>query len=374
MTEEPETKDAEGGQPSREKPSVQMVLYDKKTVRRRSAASFRVAQPEPGTELWTDVVAPDIDKFLEEQSICPVPEDHFITDEKNRTVFQIPILVRDSPRIQYLYIICEGADRITTIRQCSCPRGPVERTLEFIGDIVEEETDDGKLAIPSFRDFIFIAVLGACADEFISTINATRRRVNSIYKGLIGAANPMTAQTGIYDAHSFISEDFGTAVFLFREFVSMVVKGSGKHLKLTLYQHSIDKVQNDVNQAIEMRGSLENSLELISNTVRASLSDRNIANTERLNRAVEILTRLSVLLMIPNSVFTLWPTLPVKNEDTFLGIHSAGWELILALLLTVIGQLIISYYYKHSFLKTLIGRHDGAGPEGDGPAPPSQQT
>jgi Mg2+ and Co2+ transporter CorA len=123
-----------------------------------------------------------------------------------------------------------------------------------------------------------------------------------------------------------------------------------------------------------MRESLESSLELISNTVRASLSDKNIANTERLNRAVEILTRLSVLLMIPNSVFTLWPTLPVNNLDTFLGIQSAGWELLLALLLTVIGQVIISYYYKHSFLKALITRSDGAGKKGDGPAPPSQQT
>ena len=228
--------------------------------------------------------------------------------------------------------------------------------MSFIADIVNEETDEGKIAIPNFRDFVFIAILGACADEFISTLNSTRQRVNSIYKQLTGAAEPMAAHAGIYEVHTFLSETFGTAVFLFREFVSMVVKGSGKHLKTVSYQHYIDKVENDVKQAIVMRESLENSLELISNTVRASLSDLNIANTERLSRAVEILTRLSVLLMIPNSVFTLWPTMPIDNRDTFLGLQSVGWELILAAVLTVLGQLLISYYYKHSFLKTLLTR------------------
>jgi hypothetical protein len=361
-------------QPSRKEPSVHMVIYDKKTVRSKEAASFMVARPEPGTEIWTDVVAQDIDQFLAELSICPVPEDHFIIDENNRTVFQIPYLVRESTRMQYLYVVCEGTDRITTIRQASWPRGPVEQTRNYIGDIVDEETDEGKLVIPNFRDFVFIAILGACADEFISTINATRHKVDSIYRQLAGAPDPMAAHDGIYDVHTFLSETFGTAVFLFREFVSMVVKGSGKHLKIASYQHYIEKVENDINQAIVMRESLENSLDLISNTVRASLSDQNIANTERLSRAVEILTRLSVLLMIPNSVFTLWPTMPIENRDTFLGIQSVGWELILAAVLTVLGQVLISYYYKHSFLKALFARSDGAGLKGNGPAPPSQQT
>jgi hypothetical protein len=374
MSEDPKKKETAGTEPSGNKPSVQMVIYDKKTVRSNKAADFQIARPEPGTELWTDVVAQDIDQFLSELSICPVPEDHFIIDEKDRTVFQIPFLVRESTRMQYLYVVCEGTDRITTIRQNSWTRGPVEQTLNFIGDIVDEETDEGKLVIPNFRDFVFIAILGACADEFISTINATRRKVNSIYKGLIGPSDPMTAQAQIYDVHSFLSETFGTAVFLFREFVSMVVKGSGKHLKIAIYQHYIEKVENDVKQAIDMRESLENSLELISNTVRASLSDQNIANTERLSRAVEILTRLSVLLMIPNSVFTLWPTMPINNQDTLFGLQSVVWELILAGLLTGLGQLLISYYYKHSFLKALFARHDGTHPHGNGPVPPPQQT
>jgi hypothetical protein len=374
MTKDPEEKESGGTETSKKKPSIHMVLYDKKTVRSKEAASYRVAVPEPGTELWTDVVASDIDRFLSDVSICPVAGDHFIIDEDKRTVFQIPFLVRDSTQMHYLYVVCEGTDRITTIRQASWPRGPVEQTLSFIGDIVDEETDEGKIAIPNFRDFIFIAILGACADEFISTLNATRKKVNSIYKQLTGMKEPMAAHAGIYDVHTFLSETFGTAVFLFREFVSQVVKGSGKHLKTASYQHCIEKVENDVKQAIAMRESLENSLELISNTVRASLSDLNIANTERLSRAVEILTRLSVLLMIPNSVFTLWPTMPIDNSDSFLGLPSVGWELILAGVLTVMGQVLISYYYKHSFLKTLLARSDGTGQQGNGPAPPSQQT
>lgn len=357
-----------------EKPLVRTVAYDKKTIKLGQGEGYAPPAPAPGTELWTDVVVRDIDGFLGSISVCPVTEDHFIKDEEDRTVFQIPFLVRDSTRMQYLFVVCEGHDRITTIRGRSWPRDPVERTLSFIGDVVDEETDEGRLAIPNFRDFIFIALLGACAEEFIATLNVTRRRVNAIYKELIGASDPMAAQGEIYEVHSFLSEVFGTAVFLFRELVSMVARGSGRHLKLNQYQHFIEKVQNDVNQAIEMRESLENSLGLISNTVRASLSDQNIANTERLNRAVEILTRLSVLLMIPNSVFTLWPTMPINNQDIFLGLQSAAWELLLALALTVAGQVLISYYYKHSYLKALFGRGETAAARKKGPATPPQQT
>lgn len=365
---------ADASERTADRPVVRVVVYDKNAVKVMQAGGYAPAAPAPGTELWTDVVVKDIGRFLGNLSVCPVLEDHFIKDEQDRTVFQIPFLFRDSTKMQYLFVVCDGQDRITTIRQSSWPRDPVERTLAFIGDVVDEETDEGKLAIPNFRDFIFIALLGACAEEFIATLNTTRRRVNSIYKELIGASDPMAAQGEIYEVHSFLSEVFGTAVFLFRELVSMVARGSGRHLKLNLYQHFIEKVQNDVNQAIDMRESLENSLGLISNTVRASLSDRNIANTERLNRAVEILTRLSVLLMIPNSVFTLWPTMPINNQDTFLGLQSAAWELLLALALTVAGQVLISYYYKHSYLKALFGRSEGAGARKTGPAPPPQQT
>ncbi len=334
-----------------------MVVYDKKTTRTFEPADIEEAasvEKKYEGEVWLDIVAKHIDEILGRYTLCKEPNDHYIIDEEDRTVFQIPFLVRSSMDTQYLYIICDSSNRITTIRQIAWERGPVESTLRFIGDLVDEETDDGKMPLHNFRDFIFTALLGACSDEFIATINASRKKVNKIYESIIHNTDPMEAQSQIYQVHSFLSETFGTTIFLFREFVSLVRKGSGKHLKLSLYQTYLEKIMNDITQAIEMRDSLENTLDLISNTVRASLSDMNIANTERLNRAVEILTRLSVLLMIPNSVFTFWPTLPVDSHGTYLGLHSAVWEIILAVLLTIVGQILISYYYKHSFIMDVL--------------------
>ncbi|MGQ9582350.1 MAG: CorA family divalent cation transporter [Thermoplasmatota archaeon] len=334
-----------------------MVIYDKKTTRTFESSDFEEAaslEKRYEGEVWLDIVARHIDGILNRYTLCKEANDHYIIDEEDRTVFQVPFLVRTSVETQYLYIICDGSNRITTIRQTTWERGPVESTLRFIGDLVDEETEDGKMPLHNFRDFVFTVLMGACSDEFIATINASRKKVNRIYESIIHNTDPMNAQTQIYQVHSFLSETFGTTIFLFREFVSLVRKGSGKHLKLSLYQTYLEKIMNDITQAMEMRDSLENTLELISNTVRATLSDLNIANTERLNRAVEILTRLSVLLMIPNSVFTLWPTLPLSPHHTFLGLVSAAWEIIIATLLTIIGQVLISYYYKHSFIMEVI--------------------
>ncbi|MEM2869262.1 MAG: CorA family divalent cation transporter [Thermoplasmata archaeon] len=345
---------------SPEIPRLRLVIYDKKSTRSFEPVDFDEAsalEKKYEGEAWLDIVAQHVDEILHKFSLSKEPNDHYIIDEEDRTVFQVPFLVRNSTETQYLYIICDSSNRITTIRQTAWERGPVESTLRFIGDIVDEETEDGKMPLHNFRDFVFTALLGACSDEFIATISASRKKVNKIYEGIVRHSDPMEAQAQIYQVHSFLSETFGTTIFLFREFVSLVRKGSGKHLKLSLYQSYLEKVMNDVTQAIEMRDGLENTLELISNTVRASLSDINIANTERLNRAVEILTRLSVLLMIPNSVFTFWPTLPISPHDTFLGLHSASWEMIIALLLTILGQVLISYYYKHSYIMDVLKKN-----------------
>jgi len=341
-------------------PRIKLVLYDTKAVRVFEPADFEEVnslEKKYGGEIWVDIVTSDIDSILTRMNVCREPNDNYIRDEEERTVFQLPVLVRFSSEVQYLYIICTGPNKMMTIRKTAWSKGPIESTLQFVGDLVEDETDDGKMPLPNFRDFVFTAILGACSDEFIATINETRKKVNRIYETIIHSTNPMDAQGKIYEIHSFLSESFGTTVFLFREFVSLVRKGSGKHLKLTLYANYIEKIMNDVTQAIEMEEGLENSLELLSNTVRATLSDRNIANTERLNRAVEILTRLSVLLMIPNSVFTLWPTLPFAT-GYYMGLHSGWWELIIALLFTAAGQVIISYYYNHSYLKGIFGTND----------------
>ena len=354
---------AVGGHP----PRIRLVLYDKKAPRIFEPASFEEAaslEKRSGGEVWMDITAADLEATLGTFDLCKRADDQYIRDEEDRTVFQVPFISRSSNRVQYLFIVTEGQNRVVTIREDLGSKGPVESTLQFLADLVEEETDEGKMPLPNFRDFVVTAILGSLADEFIASINTSRQRVNRIYEDIIRKSDPIAAQHSIYQVHTFLSEVFGTAIFLFREFVSLVRKGSGNHLKLTIYQNYMEKVLEDVAQAIEMRDGLENTLDLISNTIRATLSDRNIANTERLNRAVELLTRLSVLLMIPNSVFTLWPTLPVANEDTFLGIYSAGWELIIALLLTAAGQVLISRYYRHYYLADIFGQKaDGEPPD-----------
>lgn len=316
---------------------------------------------DEGRGSWVDIATPDPPGILARMGV-ELPAGNgvecTITDQvaESRTLIAIPCLRRDGDAATTLYALCIGTHALVTVHSSGGPKEPLGVLMERVEDYLDEETDGGKLPVTNFRDFVFAYLMVSVAEEFVACMEEASRRLHRIYETLTGKGAPLAIQASLYREHRFLSETLGGALFAYREFVVEVKKGSGRFLRAGTRAREMEEVGAELALALEMKQDLNNTVELISNAVRAKLSDRNIEQTTRLNFAVELLTRVSVLLMIPNSVFTFWPTMGIPPDALFWGVPSWVWELIVSGLLFAASQVVISWYYSHSLLGEVVDR------------------
>jgi len=164
---------------------------------------------------------------------------------------------------------------------------------------------------------------------------------------------PAAIQTALFDVHRYLEQSFSPTLFLDREFLFTLERGGARFLPLEGVKGDLVRLAEELDRLMSLKTNMETTIELVSNAVRAKLSEETLAASWRLQLAVEVLVRVSLLIMIPTAVFSLWPIMPFPVTEPFdlLGIrtYSVVWNIFTAILLTVAAQLMLSRMYKRAY-------------------------
>ncbi len=233
-----------------------------------------------------------------------------------------------------IFIILIG-DSIITIHEEEC--SPITRLIKNLKSVLKEEEE-----MIEFNDFILAYILYEVSTEGMNAISTiddlienARNRLNKNGSDLI---------IGI----SKIRTDIRTLsrVILYQASLIIDLKhGKGEFINAK----AIASYGKDISPELDKYGKLANALEKELDGIMQSLESKKISEytkyTARLNVAIEILTRASVLLMIPNSIFTLWPQIFPQNAKIF-GIENWWLEVAIALFSIILSQVIIGRVYR----------------------------
>ena len=166
------------------------------------------------------------------------------------------------------------------------------------------------------------------------------------------------------DIHRYLEQTLAPTLFLLREFIFTLERGGARFLPLEGVKEDLVMLTEELDRLMALKSNMDTTIELISNAVRAKLSEQTLEASWQLQLAVEVLVRVSVLLMIPTAVFSLWPLMPfpVNEPFTLFGIttYSVVWNVLTAVVLTVVAQFALLRWYKRAFgfedLRGLNGR------------------
>jgi len=136
-------------------------------------------------------------------------------------------------------------------------------------------------------------------------------------------------------------------VLLYQSIIASYMKrGEGEYI----LKKQVENYTQDLLAEIDKYGKLSTGLEKELNGIVQTIESKNLTEytkyTARLNVAIEILTRVSVLFMIPNSIFTLWPSI-FSAGDKIFGVDNWIIEIFVSIISVLFGQLIISLIYKN---------------------------
>lgn len=264
-----------------------------------------------------------------------INEDEYsqVEDSGNYSLVKIGYIGKEN-KFKTIFIIIMG-DNIITIHEEEC--SPINRLIKNLKPILKEEEE-----MIEFNDFILAYILYEISTEgmnAISTIDdlieSARNRLNKNGSDLITEISKI--RTSIRTL---------SRVILYQASLIIDLKhGKGEFINAK----AIASYGKDISSELDKYGKLANSLEKELDGLMQSLESKKISEytkyTARLNVAIEILTRASVLLMIPNSIFTLWPQIFPQGR-AILGIDNVWYEIAIATLSIVLSQIIIGRVYS----------------------------
>ncbi|NIP34734.1 MAG: hypothetical protein GWN18_07275, partial [Thermoplasmata archaeon] len=100
----------------------------------------------------------------------------------------------------------------------------------------------------------------------------------------------------LFRVHMFVEDEFPAALLSFRDVVAKLRIGAGRNIDLKARHQELEDILKDIDGAMAIKANVEKTIELVNSSIRNKLTERSIESQRRLQQAVWVLTRLSVLL------------------------------------------------------------------------------
>ncbi len=326
----------------------------RETVSEDLSDVLRSIEQAGNQEVWIDIEADDAERALAPFD-AKVSTDHYLVqNQEKRSVLGWPYLVRDQLAPQYCVLVAAGENALVTVHPTDVPHDPIANARKVIDSAVHARTDGGFKPLGSFREFAFLQIAESCVTEMMGAIQKQSKRLGQVYDNVYGDEfRPAAIQTALFDIHRYLEQTLSPTLFLAREFLFTLERGGAHFLPLEDVKTDLARLAEEIDRLMGLKTNMETTIELVSNAVRAKLSEETLQASWQLQLAVEVLVRVSLLLMIPTAVFSLWPLMPFPVDQPFdlLGIrtYSVVWNVLTALVLTVAAQLLLSRMYKRAF-------------------------
>ncbi len=284
-------------------------------------------------DLKTDDLPEDIFGMKIEKGLLNEDEYCQVEDGTNYTLVKISYVGKDNV-FKTIYFFVTSDAVITIHKEDSTP---INHFIKNINAIIKDEKEN----IIKFNNFVLVQLLYEIVDknmDVISTIDDNLQNLrNSVDKNSID----LNAVNKIRDNIKTFSR-----VLLYQSIiVSYMKRGEGEYIS----KREVEYYAADIIAELDKYGKLSAGLEKELNGIIQAIESKNLTEytkyTARLSIAIELLTRASVLFMIPNSIFTLWPS--IYSQDVMLfGLPNWMIEVLIATISIIFAQLIISHIYK----------------------------
>lgn len=326
----------------------------RETVSNDLADVARAIEQAGSHEVWVDIEAEDPQHALAPFD-AKVSTEHFLVQNQDaRSILGWPYLVRDQVAPRFCVLVAAGDTAVVTVHPPDVPHDPVAGARKVIDSAVHARTDGGFKPLGSFREFVFLQIAESCVTEMMGAIQRQSKRLGQVYDNVYDKEfTPAAIQTALFDVHRYLEQAFSPTLFLDREFLFTLERGGARFLPLEGVKADLGRLASELDRLMGLKTNMETTIELVSNAVRAKLSEQTLEASWRLQLAVEVLVRVSLLIMIPTAVFSLWPLMPFPVGEPFdlLGVrtYSVVWNIGVALLLTLVAQLMLSRMYKRAY-------------------------
>lgn len=312
-----------------------------------------IAQAE-NHEVWIDIEADDAETALAPFNAKVSTEQYLVQNQEGRSILGWPYLVRDLASPRFCVLVAAGESALVTVHPPDVQHDPIADARKVIDSAVHARTDGGFKPLGSFREFVFLQIAESCVTETMGAIQRVSRRLGHVYDNVYDEDfKPAAIQTALFDIHRYLEQTLSPTLYLVREFFFTLERGGARYLPLEAVKGDLVRLTEELDRLMNLKTNMETTIELISNAVRSKLSEQTLRASWQLQLAVEVLVRVSLLLMIPTAVFSLWPLMPfpVNQPFEFLGIttYSVVWDIAVALILTIAAQVALSRMYKRAF-------------------------
>lgn len=310
-----------------------------------------------GAQMWIDIRTADLTGALAYLGVVDPgagPIIHEVRDPSH-TLLSYSHTVRGSWKVHRTVMVAMEHDLLLTVHNSSGVTDSKLAMLEYIHTLVDKELTDVPKAILYFRDMLVATILDSQGDEFIATLQEIVRHLSQLQQGLeSGESGCDEVENELFRVHMFVEDEFPAALLSFRDVVAKLRIGAGKNIDLKQRHSELEDILKDVEGAVLIKANVEKTIELVNSSIRNKLTERSIESQRRLQQAVWVLTRLSVLLIIPMLVLNFWRLTPWIGDATVtVGSVEVGafwFSLVVAFLMTLLALLLLN-----TFLKSLLG-------------------
>jgi hypothetical protein len=340
---------------------VTAVYYDGTNLRVDNLGSLEAVidylKTHSGAQIWIDVRTTDITGALSYLGVEDPDNGPIIHEvrEPNQTILSFANTVRGSWTLHRTVMVAMEHDVLLTVHNSQGETDSKQAMLEYIHTLVEKELSDVPKAILYFRDMLVATLLDSQADEFIATLQEIIRHLSQLQQRLEkGESGCDEVEKELFRVHMFVEDEFPSALLSFRDVVAKLRIGAGKNIDLKQRHSELEDILKDVDGAVAIKANVEKTIDLVNSSIRNKLTQRSIESQRRLQQAVWVLTRLSVLLIIPMLTLNFWRLTPwVGDAQVSIGgteVHAFWFSLIVAILFTLFGLLVLT-----SYLRKLLG-------------------
>jgi hypothetical protein len=306
-----------------------------------------------GAQIWIDVRTEEIKdtlSFLGVDDPGTGPVIHEVR-EPSQTLISFTHTVRGSWELHRTVLVAVDHDLLLTVHNSRGETDSKQAILEYIHTLVDKELSEVPKAILYFRDMLVATMLDSQGDEFIATLQEVIRHLSQLQQGLEkGESECEEVEKELFRVHMYVEDEFPAALLSFRDVVAKLRIGAGKNIDLKHRHTELEDILKDIDGAMAIKANVEKTIDLVNSSIRNRLTERSIETQRRLQQAVWVLTRLSVLLIIPMLVLNFWRLTPWIGQTTVsIGgaeVHTFWLSLLLAVVLTLAALLALNTYLR----------------------------
>ncbi len=284
-------------------------------------------------DLKTDDLPEDIFGMKIEKGLLNEDEYCQIEDGINYTLVKISYIGKDKV-FKTIYFFVTSDAVITIHKEDSTP---INHFIKNINAIIKDEKEN----IIKFNNFVLAQLLHEIVDKNMDVIST----IDDHLQNLRNSVEKNNVNLNIVNKIRDNIKTFSRVLLYQSVIISYMKRGEGEYIS----KKDVEYYAADMFVELDKYGKLSAGLEKELNGIIQAIESKNLTDytkyTARLSIAIELLTRASVLFMIPNSIFTLWPSI-YSQEVMLFGLPNWMIEVLIATISIIFAQLVISYIYK----------------------------